>query len=452
MKKWTKIILITAGILLLLIIVGKKQGWIGKGDNIEVTVEATGIRTIIETVAANGKVQPEIEVKISPDVSGEIIELPVKEGQEVKKGDLLIRINPDIYLSAVDRMNAALNSSRANLANAKARLSQVKAQFISAEASFNRNKSLFDQQAISPAEFESATANYEVAKAEIEASLQTVEGAEYNIRSAEAGLKEASDNLLRTTIYAPVSGTISKLSVEKGERVVGTSQMAGTELMRIADLNEMEITVDVNENDIVRLSLNDTAKIEVDAYHGRKFSGVVTEIANSANTMGLSADQVTNFVVKIRILKDSYKDLQNKIQQNLSPFRPGMSATVDIQTQTEQNVLSVPVQAVTTREDSVETTDKTKENKDFISNKKEKEKASSVNEIVFIYKDGRAYIQKVKTGIQDDAYIQILDGLKTGEEIISGPYRAVSRSLKDSMLVEKVNKKDLFKNDTPEGE
>jgi HlyD family secretion protein len=396
----------------------------------EVTVEVSEKRIIIETVSANGKVQPEVEVKISSDVSGEIVELFVKEGQEVKQGELLAKINPDIYISTKERMAAALNTTKANLSNSKARLSQVKAQFINAEASFIRNNKLFKDGAISESEFDQAKSAFEVAKAEVEAAEQSIFASEYNVKSAEASVKEAQDNLLRTNIFAPVSGTISVLNIEKGERVVGTLQMAGTEMMRIANLKEMEVKVDVNENDIVRVSLGDTALIEVDAYKERKFKGIVTQIANSAKTVGISADQITNFEVKIRILRFSYEDLVDNNRPHLSPFRPGMSATVEIQTKTVVDVVSVPIQAVTTREDTAAT------NAAKAIAGKNVKIDPVMQECIFIRKDGKAVMQKVKTGVQDNKFIEIINGISSGDEIITGPYSLVSKSLKEGDAIE----------------
>jgi HlyD family secretion protein len=390
----------------------------------EVTVEKSENRTIVETVIANGKVQPEVQVKMSPDVSGEIIELNVKEGDQVKKGDVLAKINPDLYLSVRDRLVAGLNTAKANVANSKARLAQSKAQFINAEASYNRNVTLHKQGAISDAEFDAAKSQYEVAKSEVEAAEQSVTAAEYNLKSAEASLKEANDNLSRTTIVAPVDGTVSMLNIEKGERVVGTTQMAGTEMMRIANLTEMEVKVDVNENDIVRIKLGDTADVEIDAYLGRKFKGVVREIANSAKVTGLSAEQVTNFEVKVRILRESYQDLINKEKAHLSPFRPGMTASVEIKTKTVANALSVPIQAVTTREDT-SITNKTKADVEELNRE-------NSFECVFVLSEGKAIVKKVKTGIQDSKFIQITSGLNVGEDIITGPYTIVSKQLNDA--------------------
>jgi HlyD family secretion protein len=439
-KKNIYILLSVVVILLIVALVKSKSG----KDALKVTVEKCEKRTITETVSANGKVQPEVEVKISPDVSGEIVELYIKEGDKVKKGDLLVIINPDIYISARDRMEAALNTSKANLANALARLAQSKAQFINADATFKRNEQLFKQGAISPSEYDAAKSSYEVAKAEVEAAEQSSIASEFNVKSASASLKEAEDNLLRTKITAPVDGTVSMLNVEKGERVVGTSQMAGTEMMRIANLSSMEVKVEVNENDIVRVKLNDTADVEVDAYLGRKFQGVVTEISNSANTLGVSADQVTTFNVKIRILSTSYSDLQNETNKNLSPFRPGMSATVEVKTNKAENVLTIPIQAVTTREDTSKT--RNEDISEDVKNQKEKDnKKKDINECVFVFKDGVAELRYVKTGIQDSKYIEVLSGISEEELVISGPYAAVSRDLSNDDKVEKKEKEELYK-------
>lgn len=422
----------------------------------KVNTEKAENRSIVESVSANGKIQPEVELKISSDVSGEIVELYVKEGDQVKKGDLLCKINPLIYESNMNRMSATLSGTKADLSNSRARLEQVKASFANAEASFQRNKKLHESGAISQSEFDVAKATYEGSKADVKAAEETVNAAEYNVKSTEASLKEANDNLAKTNIYSPVDGTVSKLNKEKGERVVGTVQMEGTEIMRLANLNEMEVSVEVNENDIVRVHNHDTTLIEVDAYIDRKFKGIVTEIANSANTTGVTAEQVTNFVVKIRILQDSYKDLFNADRSN-APFRPGMSATVDIQTKKASNVITVPIQAVTTRADSTEYKEKqgnkaeAQEGQDGIVINDEKNKPKEdlkdlikTEECVFVLSEGKAKMVKVKTGIQDNNYIQITGGLKVGDEIIAGPYSAVSKVLKDGMEVEKVEKAQLF--------
>ncbi len=452
-KKIIRISVIAGIALIILLAVGKRAGWIGGNTVEKIAVEKAEKRTIIETVSASGKIQPEVEVKISPDVSGEVVELLVKEGDKVKKGDLLAKINPDIYVSSLDRMIATLNAQKASESNAKARVSQVRAQYINAKSSFDRNDALFKENAISQSEYDAAKSAYEVAKEEVTAAEESFKAATYTVRSYQASVKEAGDNLKKTSIYAPVDGTISLLNIEKGERVVGTSQFAGTEIMRIANLNEMEVVVSVNENDIVRVALGDTALVEVDAYLNRKFKGIVTEIANSASVTGVTTDQVTNFNVKIRILRDSYEDLIPKDKPNLSPFRPGMSATVDIQTETQKNVLSVPIQSVTTREDTLkkkEMAETKKDNTEVVKNGDEEivkvkdQKAEEVTEYVFVYRDGKVIMQKIKSGIQDNSYIQILSGLVEGDEVVSAPYTAITRKLKDGDKVDKVDKKELF--------
>jgi len=445
-KKTRNIILISVGVLILFSFIAKKAGWIGKEVGFEVNTQRVELKTITESVSASGKIQPEVEVKISPDVSGEIVDLYVKEGQEVKKGEVLCKINPLLYISNKERTQASVNTSKANLANAKARLLQSKAVFVNTELTYNRNKKLFDQGAISEAEFENSKSQYESAKADVEAAVQTVSASDYNIKNAVASLEEASNNLDRTIIRSPVDGKVSKLNVEKGERVVGTSQMAGTELLRIANLNEMEVVVDVNENDIVKIHLNDTTLIEVDAYLGQKFKGIVTSIANSANTNGTSADQITNFEVKIRILRDSYSHLLNNKQDNNSPFRPGMTATVDIQTKTIKNVLAVPIEAVTLRTDTTSENKISKKNKkDGGEEEKDKNNKEEAIELVFIFENGKAVIKPVKTGIQDNNFIQLLSGISKGDEVIVGPYKTVSKLLKNRSLVKVVQEEELNK-------
>jgi HlyD family secretion protein len=402
-------------VLLILAVIGKKQGWFGKALTIKVAVENAEKRVIVETITANGKIQPEMEVKISPDVSGEIVELTVKEGDSVEKGQLLLRIRPDTYISQKDRSLAAISSARA-------RLAQTEAQFTQADLSFNRTKQLYAEQTVSKSDFEQAQASYTVAKAEVDA-------AKFAVISAEASLKEANENLIKTSIYAPMSGTVSMLLVEKGERVAGTNLMAGTELLRVADLSRMEAQVQVNENDIPRVKLGDTALIEVDAYLDQKFKGIVTEIANSAKTTGVSADQVTNFDVKILILPDSYKKLVEAGDKN--PFRPGMSATVDIQTGSKAGVIAVPIQSVTTRSDTTKTS--------FTPSKQD------IRTLVFITDGKYALAKDVKTGIQDNSYIEILSGVELNDRVVSAPFSAISKKLSDSTLIEVVKKEELFK-------
>ena len=415
-KKWI-IISILGIVILTALVVAKKQGWIGKGkDEQSVKVETVETQTIVETVTASGKIQPEMEVKISSEVSGEIIALPIKEGQEVEEGDLLVKINPDLYESAVTRAIAAVNTAKAGLASAQA-------QYIEAEKSFNRNKKLYNEEVISQSEYDASVRAYSVAKL-------NVESARYQLNSAKANLDEARKNLKRTTIQSPTKGTISMLNVEHGERVVGTAQMTGTEMLRVANLNQMEVLVEVNENDIVRVNLGDTAIIEVDAYLNREFQGVVTEIANSANLVNASADQVTNFEVKVRILPSSYKDLtaSGKIA-----FRPGMTATVDIKTEHMENVIAVPIQAVTIRTDTSSSakTYKMKRKKSSDDDQTKAEEEDHEYEVVFLKNGNKAKLVVVETGIQDDRMIQIKSGLEGGEEIIVGPYNVVSKKLKN---------------------
>lgn len=439
--------IIGIGIVIILSVVLVK--YMNGNKPFEVYTQKATTRTIIELVSATGKIQPETELKLSSDVSGEITEMTVKEGDQVKKGDLLCRIKPDLYVSAIDRVNANVNTTKANLKTAQAQLEQAKANLANSEAMFNRNKKLLEQNAISQQEFDGFKAQYESAKANVLALEAGVSAGQFNIQSSEATLKEANTNLDKTYIYAPVDGTVSKLSVEKGERVVGVSGMAGTEILRLANLNEMEVSVEVNENDIIKVHKNDTALIEVDAYMDKKFKGIVTEIANSSNSMGISVDQVTNFVVKIRLLRESYQFLIS--DKNEIPFRPGMSASVDIQTRKVLNVIAIPIQAVTTRnpdslnvgqdEDSRDV--KVKNDNEEKDNKKEEVK---IKEYVFVVNtDGSAKQVEVKTGIQDNDFIEITTGLTDKQEVICGPYAAVSKSLKEASKIKIVKKEDLYK-------
>ncbi len=414
-NKILKILLPIVIVLIIFAVIGKKAGWFGKALTVKVAVENAEKRTIVETITANGKIQPEKEVKISPDVSGEIVELTVKEGDNVVKGQLLLRIKPDTYISQKDRSLAAISSARA-------RLAQSEAQFTQSELAFKRSKQLYDEQTISMSEFEQAQATYTVAKSEVDAG-------KFTVVSTEASLKEANENLTKTSIYAPMSGTVSMLLVELGERVAGTNLMAGTELLRVADLARMEARVQVNENDIPRVKLGDTALIEVDAYLDQKFKGIVTEIANSAKTTGVSADQVTNFDVKILVLPQSYQKLVDAGDKN--PFRPGMSATVDIRTQSKPDILTVPIQSVTTRTDTTKIAG-TPSQKD-------------IRTIVFVTDGKYALAKDVKTGIQDNSYIEILSGVALNDRIVSAPFSAISKKLSDSTLIEVVKKEVLFK-------
>ncbi len=417
-------------------------------DSVKVATEIVELRKIVETVSANGKIQPAEDIKISPYISGEVIELFVKEGDFVNKGEKLARIDPEIYLRTYERTEAALKTSQANQASSKARLAQSKAQFSKSKLDFNRSKTLWDKKVISDSDFEAAQSSYNIADAEVEAASESYKSSKFQVSSARASLKEAKENLNRTTIYAPNDGTVSKLNIEVGERVTGASQFsAGTEIMRIANLDVLEVNVEVNENDIVRVDLFDTAIIEVDAYLNKEFKGLVTEIATSANTVGVSADQVTNFDVKIKMLKDSYADLIEPDAAISSPFRPGMSATVEIETETAPNILTVAIQAVTTRADTSGRKKTAREKREEASLEKDKGVSSNkaIVEYVFLYVDGKAELTKVTTGIQNNTFIQITDGLTAGDEVIVAPYRAVSKTLKNNDNVEKVDKKDLFK-------
>lgn len=452
---WKKIGIVAA-VLLVVLTLAKSLGWIGKEEGIKVTAEKPEKRSIVETVSANGKVQPEVELKISADVSGEITELYVKEGDVVKKGTLLCRINPELYISSLDQSNASVNGARANLENSRSRLSQSQAQLVKAEAAYKRNKELFNDKVISASDFEAIQATYDVAKADVEAAKQSVAAAEYNVKNTEAALKSSKENLNKTSIYAPVDGTISRLSKEKGERVVGTNMMEGTEILRIANLNEMEVSVDVSENDIVRVSKQDTADIEIDAYLGRKFKGVVTEVANSATTTAAAAvtDQVTNFTVKIRILRESYSDLLQDKPLDYSPFRPGMSASVDIRTRQVENAMTLPIQAVTTRDTMAMAKSAEKKygppakESNSPANGEANDAKKEVQEVVFVVdKDNKVKMKSVKTGIQDSQHIEIVSGITMDDNVVSGPYNALSRELKNDSKVKVVAKEELFDRD-----
>jgi HlyD family secretion protein len=414
-------------VLIAVLLVLAKSGVIGKKEEgIEIETAQADEITIVETVSATGKIQPEIEVKISSEVSGEIIDLPVKEGQVVKKGQLLVRINPDLYTSGYNR-------TISNLSGTKAGLSQADASFKEAKASYDRSKLLYEKGIISRSDWDKAVASFEVAKA-------NKESAYYNVQSANATVKEAKDNLGRTTIYAPADGTISSLGVELGERVLGTQQMTGTEILRVANLDNMEVEVDVNENDIVKVSIGDSTNIQVDAYLKKEFKGIVTSISNSASS-ATSADQVTNFKVKVRILKESYQDLLEGKPANFSPFRPGMTATVDIITTRKEKVVGVPISAVVVKNDTTATS-KT-EMKVEGDDKKVVAKNDKKFECVFVKQGDKAKLRVIKTGIQDDTNIEVVSGLKKGDVVIVGPYTTVTKDLKpgDKVIAKKAPEK-----------
>jgi HlyD family secretion protein len=420
-KKTIYIVLGVAVAIITLLIVLSKTGAIGNKDKGK-SVESAKVTetTIVETVSATGKIQPEIEVKISSEVSGEIIALNVIEGQVVKKGDLLVKINPDLYTSGYKR-------TLSNLSGTKANLSQADASFKEAKANYDRSKILFDKGIISKSDWDKVVASFEVAKA-------NKQSAYFNVQSASATVNEAKDNLGRTTIYAPADGTISVLNVELGERVLGTQQMA--------NLNNMEVEVDVNENDIVKIKVGDEANVEVDAYLKKQFKGVVTSISNSAST-ALTADQVTNFKVKIRILKESYQDLLEGKPATYSPFRPGMTATVDIITKTKTNVLAVPISSVVVKTDTTAIKGFKVEEKDKDEKEQKAPKSDKKLECVFVKVGDKAKIRIIKTGIQDDTNIEVITGLKKGDVVITGPYSTVSKDLNsgDKVTTEKVKEK-----------
>lgn len=417
-KKSNKLLYYLVGAIVVLIIfavIARKAGWVGGVKEVEVEVAKAAKTQIIEKVSASGEIQPEVEVKLSPDVAGEIIELNVAEGDSVEMGKLLVKIRPDNFISALDRTRANFNQQQANLAQARATLQRSEAQFTQASLNFERQKKLYEQKVISDQDFESAQANFISAQKDLESAKQNVIASEFVVKSSQATVNEAAENLRLTNVYSPVSGIVSNLLVEQGERVVGTQQMAGTEMLTIANLANMEVRVDVNENDIVRLSLGDTTIIDVDAYAytGKKFKGVVTSIANTANNK-VSSDAVTEFKVKIKILNSSYQDLVKSGKKY--PFRPGMTASVEILTTSKDNALAVPLSAVTTRDNQLDTL---------------AGGTTKSRELVFINDGGVAKLKVIKTGISDFLNIEVLEGLSEGDEIISGPYFIVSKELKE---------------------
>lgn len=427
-------------LLIIIIIIGKSTG--NKG--MEVAIEAAAPHTIIESVTASGKIYPETEVKISPEVSGEITFLEVEEGDSVHKGQVLVRINPAIYSSMVTQAAASVAESKARARNSAQMTEQSKAQYEQLKNAYERNKRLYKSKVISALEFEQAEAQYLAAKASYEAAAANASGSSYSVQGANANLTQANENLRRTTIVAPVSGVLSQLKVKLGERVVGTAQMAGTEMLTIADMSRIEVRVDVSETDIAKVKIGDTTIIVADAYRNRKFTGIVSKIAVSstaaASATGMSTDQVTNYTVHILILQDSYQDLNTELQKGRFAFKPGMSSSVEIQTRKDPNTLAVPVNAVTTREWS-----------DSAKKEMEKTGADDIRQVVFVYnkKDNKVYVRDVKTGIQDNEYIQITDGLKEGEQVVIAPYGAIARTLKDKTKVKVVEKDKLYEAKAP---
>lgn len=454
MRKRTWIIIASILGIIVLLLVLKSAGVIGKDEAVKVSTEKVSRRTITETVSASGKVYPEIEVKVSPDISGEIVELNVLEGDSVRRGQELAKIYADIYTTQRDQASAVVSQEKARVDNAKAQLPGLKAARDFAQRTFDRQKQLLDEKVISRSEFEQAQNSLQTAEANYNAAVETIRGGQAGVASAQASLQRANKDLSRTSVLAPMDGVVSLLNVKKGERVVGNSMMAGTEMMRIADMNKIEVRVDVPENDIPKVSLGDSAVVQVEAYINRKFSGVVTQIASSSvlaaqqNQMTTTAD-VTNYKVYIRLLPSSYADLIKPGKLKSFPFRPGMSASAEIQTKTKANVVAVPINAVTTREKGtgeVSTNKKNESNADEGLQDVEKSTLTpDVDEVVFILqKDGTVKKQIVKTDIQDINYIEVMSGINVGDEVISSPYNVINKTLKDGMKVKVVPKDKLF--------
>jgi HlyD family secretion protein len=450
--KNNRLLIIIGSIIAVLVIglvIAKKQGWIGGSGVKQVAVEKVEKRTIVETVTASGKIHPETEVKISSEVSGEIILLNVKEGDSVKKGDLLIEINPVIYESLVSQAQAGLSQVKANKMAAEATYNSSKILYDQAIITFNRQKQLHDEKIIADADFDMANNTLKNAETTLATTKEQLNGAVFGVSNSQAQLSQANDNLVKTRIYSPMTGIVSLSSVKLGERVVGTAQMAGTELIRIADLDHMQAEVDVSENDVLKVKIGDTASVEVDAYLNKKFKGVVSEIAYSSTssaTAVVSTSQAINFTVKVKLLKDSYADLIDPAHGQEYPFRPGMSATVDIKTNEKANILTVPIQSVTTREEKetiIKNADKSKSADTDASAEKK-----TVQELVFIVENSKAKSVDVITGIQDANYIEILTGLKEGQTVIKAPFKLISKTLTSGDMVEVVKEKDLFKEDT----
>ncbi|HMZ46163.1 MAG TPA: efflux RND transporter periplasmic adaptor subunit [Chitinophagaceae bacterium] len=444
-----KMIWIIVGLVLaIIILIGlKKAGIIGKEEGLKVAIEKVSKRTIIETVTASGKISPEVEVKVSPDISGEIVELSVEEGDTVHRGQIVAKIYADIYASQRDQAAAGVDQSKAAEANANASLAALDATLQQAYANYIRQKKLYDEKVISKAEYEQAEQTYKTAQANYNAAKESIKGSKASIKSAQANLNRADKDISRTVITAPMNGVVNVLNVKKGERVAGNSFSIGTEMMRIADLNSMVAIVDVGENDIPKVSYGDTAIVSIDAYGSRKFYGIVFKIANPAASVTSTSSlntEVANYKVHIRLLLDSYKDLI--VKGKPFPFRPNMSATADIQTQTVKDVLSVPLAAVTTRDskdNAIESKSKTKSSEE--SEEQDKTKTEEIEEVVFVKQaDNKIKKIKVTTAIQDLNYIQITSGLKENDEIIVGPYSLLSKTLKEGDLVKVVPKEQLY--------
>ncbi len=453
MNKKLKWFLIILGIVVLVIILIKVSSG-GEKGGIKVSSEKVSRRTIVETVTASGNIYPEVEVKISPDISGEVTELNVQEGDSVKKGQVLARIYADIYALQRDEAASQVNRSQAIVANSNAALDALKATLDQAKQAFERNKSLYDQKVISKSELEMFEVSYRSAQANYNAAKENIRSLQAGVQASQTGLTRANKDLSRTTLVAPMDGVISSLKVKKGERVAGNSFNVGTEMMTVADMALLEVRVDVGENDIVKVSIGDSADVEVDAYNNRKFRGVVTQIASSTTTSAaLASNDVTNYEVRIRLEYDSYKDLIDPTKPKKFPFRPGMNASADIKTQRHNDVIAIPIMAVNARVKGSDQSaaDKKKETEEK-AKKADQEmdeipvsSSDELEEVVFVLQaDGTVKKVVVKSGIQDINYIEILSGLKEGDEVISGPYIAVSQTLKEGMKVKVVPKEELF--------
>jgi HlyD family secretion protein len=454
MKKKLLWIIIILVVLVIAIVGLKAGGVIGKDEGIKVAIEKVEKRTIIETVNASGKVYPEIEVKVSPDISGEIVELTVNEGDSIRRGAVLAKIYADIYSTQRNQASAEVTRQQAMVDNSKAQLTSLKSALDLAKRVYDRQKQLVADKVISVSEFEQAENSLRAAQSNYDAAIQNIRSGDAGIQSAQASLERANKDLSRTAVLAPMDGIVSLLNVKKGERVVGNSMMAGTEMMRIADMRVMEVQVDVSENDIPKVSLFDSALVEVEAYTNRKFKGIVTKIASSSSGMGgtsasgASANDVTNYKVHIRLLPESYKDLFDPEHPKKFPFRPGMNASADIQTNTKPDVLGAAINAVTTREkgtDKVANAKKDKKEEEGMQEQTTKGLSSDLDEVVFVLqRDGTVKKVKVKTGIQDINHIEVTEGLKAGDTVIVAPYNVVSKTLKDGMKVKVVPQDKLF--------
>lgn len=451
MSKTVKWILISTVLLLVVLFGLSKAGVFGKSEGIKVTAEKAQKRTITEIVNASGKIYPEVEVKVSPDISGEITELNVREGDTVKKGQVLAKIYADIYNIQRNQAASGVEQTQAQVANTKAALDALKAQQEQAQRTYDMQKQLFDDKVISRNEFNVADANLKSAKANYNAAVQGIRGGEASVQSARANLEKANKDLSRTAVLAPMDGVVSLLNVKKGERVVGSNLMSGTEMLRLADMAKIEVRVDVSENDIVKVKVGDTALLDVEAYNDRKFKGIVTQVSSSNNgaagqsALANTSTDVTQYKVYIRLLVDSYKDL---VGNGSFPFKPGMTATANIQTKTHENVLSVPINAVTTRDknDSLNT-GKNKKTADPANAdiKQVTPSADDLEVVVFVLQaDGTVKKVKVKTDIQDITNIEVTSGLKEGDMVLTGPYDIVNKSLKEKDKVKVVDKKDLY--------